>query len=43
MGLGEGEVGDALVGAHQEVDRVERAFCQVLLGLMDLDQAVGSL
>lgn len=43
MGFGDGEVGDALVRAHQKVDWMECAINEPGLGLLHMNHSIGSL
>ena len=42
-GLWSGQVGDTLVGAHEQVDRVQLALQEAGLGLVHLNKPVRSL
>ena len=43
MCFGEGKVSDALIGAHEEVDRMKKTFGESSLGLLYLYDTIGSL
>ena len=43
VGFGDGEVGDALVRAHEKVDWMECAINEPGLGLLHMNHSIGSL